>query len=472
MNMKRLLTLVAFFATLQAFAQQVNPVPDYVFANRMSAGRNTVTDTAAYFSIGPRYGATRGMMPPMVVDTASFSANKRNGLLIFSVQKNKFLYWDSVGVKWAEMAGTAGTALTSADTAALLSTRAWRQKGIDSLAAIRISGSGTTNYIPKFTASTTLGNSQIFDNGTNVGIGTTSPNFKLDIQNTSAATQIRIKGGTGTSQGSAYYQTFAANGNTMSAFGDRANMLGGAVDQAVSLFTGAVPLIFDINATERMRIFTNGRIFMGSSPSDAGYLLDINGTLRTVNGANFATTSGNVGVGTTSPAYKLDVLGSARIDTTLFLGKTTGDNQRLVQFPTFDFVHRENKNNFDGFNTDSANSEYILLRSIEGQQRQTFMLGDAATDNKNVFGFSNSSDFGATYVARFVINNDGGVGIGTNSPNASALIDLTSTIKGFLPPRMTTTQRDAIASPAAGLVIYNTTTSKLQVYTTTWTDLH
>ena len=37
MNMKRLLLLVAFFATLHASAQQVNPVPDYVFANRFVA---------------------------------------------------------------------------------------------------------------------------------------------------------------------------------------------------------------------------------------------------------------------------------------------------------------------------------------------------------------------------------------------------------------------------------------------------
>lgn len=183
MNMKRLLSLVAFFATLQASAQQVNPVPDYVFRNQMSVGRNAVTDTAAYFSIGPRYGANKGFMPPIVGDTATFSSGKRNGLLIFSVQKNKFLYWDSVGAKWSEMAGTAGTALTSADTAALLSTRAWRQKGIDSLATIRIAGSGTSNYIPKFTASTTIGNSKIFDNGTNIGVNTTSPAAPFQIGN-------------------------------------------------------------------------------------------------------------------------------------------------------------------------------------------------------------------------------------------------------------------------------------------------
>ena len=44
-----------------------------------------------------------------------------------------------------------------------------------------VTGTGTTNYVPKFTGSTSLGNSQIFDNGTNVGIGTTSPNSKFVV---------------------------------------------------------------------------------------------------------------------------------------------------------------------------------------------------------------------------------------------------------------------------------------------------
>jgi hypothetical protein len=57
---------------------------------------------------------------------------------------------------------------------------------------------------------------------------------------------------------------------------------------------------------------------------------------------------------------------------------------------------------------------------------------------------------------------------GFNQPDASAQLDVLSTTKGFLPPRMTTTERNAIASPAAGLMIYNTTTAKLNVYTTAW----
>ena len=53
----------------------------------------------------------------------------------------------------------------------------------------------------------------------------------------------------------------------------------------------------------------------------------------------------------------------------------------------------------------------------------------------------------------------GSVGIGTSSPSASAALEINSTTKGFLPPRMTKTQRDAMA-PVAGLQIFNTTTNK------------
>jgi hypothetical protein len=56
------------------------------------------------------------------------------------------------------------------------------------------------------------------------------------------------------------------------------------------------------------------------------------------------------------------------------------------------------------------------------------------------------------------------VGIGTASPAITALLDVSSTTKGFLPPRMTSTQRDAITSPALGLTIYNTTNNVLELH--------
>merc|ERR1712127_468942 len=49
----------------------------------------------------------------------------------------------------------------------------------------------------------------------------------------------------------------------------------------------------------------------------------------------------------------------------------------------------------------------------------------------------------------------------SGSSESSAVLTLTSTTQGFLPPRMTTIQRDTITSPATGLMVYNTTTNKL-----------
>ena len=57
---------------------------------------------------------------------------------------------------------------------------------------------------------------------------------------------------------------------------------------------------------------------------------------------------------------------------------------------------------------------------------------------------------------------------GSQSYDASVVLGAQSTSAGFLPPRMTTTQRNAISTPAEGLVIYNTTTQKLNLYTTAW----
>ncbi|HRG27392.1 MAG TPA: hypothetical protein PLJ00_05855 [Chitinophagales bacterium] len=58
----------------------------------------------------------------------------------------------------------------------------------------------------------------------------------------------------------------------------------------------------------------------------------------------------------------------------------------------------------------------------------------------------------------------GDVIIGGSSANAAAKVQIDSTTQGFLKPRMTTVQRDAISTPPAGLEIYNTTTNKMNFY--------
>jgi hypothetical protein len=56
------------------------------------------------------------------------------------------------------------------------------------------------------------------------------------------------------------------------------------------------------------------------------------------------------------------------------------------------------------------------------------------------------------------------LGIGVQNVDSSAIIDVSSTSKGILIPRMTTTQRDSISSPSIGLKIFNTTTGKDNTY--------
>jgi hypothetical protein len=73
---------------------------------------------------------------------------------------------------------------------------------------------------------------------------------------------------------------------------------------------------------------------------------------------------------------------------------------------------------------------------------------------------------------KLIITDKAVMGVGTHTPNASSILDLTSTEKGFLPPRMTTTQMDAIVTPTAGLIIYNSTTKNLYQYNgTKWIKL-
>ena len=77
-----------------------------------------------------------------------------------------------------------------------------------------------------------------------------------------------------------------------------------------------------------------------------------------------------------------------------------------------------------------------------------------------------------TYFLLFVLLSLQGyaqTGIGTTTPDASAKLDLFSTTKGFLPPRMTSSQRTGIPSPAVGLMVYQTDgTTGLYYYNGAW----
>ena len=71
-----------------------------------------------------------------------------------------------------------------------------------------------------------------------------------------------------------------------------------------------------------------------------------------------------------------------------------------------------------------------------------------------------------TTLAQLGINTD------NSTPDTSAMLDVKSTSKGFLPPRMTTVQQNAITSPVAGLIIFNTEAKTLNIFNgTAWVQL-
>lgn len=145
-------------------------------------------------------------------------------------------------------------------------------------------------------------------------------------------------------------------------------------------------------------------------------------------------TSGNVGIGTATPGYKLDVSDTIRTATTLIANGYEG-----IGFGPSG-VTVGTSANLDGFIGYSSGAIKLTGNTL------SIVLSASGADNLTV----------AT---------SGNVGIGTASPSSKAILDLVSTTKGFLPPRMTTTQRDAISSPAEGLTVYNTTTDALNIYT-------
>jgi hypothetical protein len=143
------------------------------------------------------------------------------------------------------------------------------------------------------------------------------------------------------------------------------------------------------------------------------------------------TGAGDVGIGTSAPSKPLSV-SSGSVDPVIIV------------------------------NTNSANFNRMLFQ----KSSRTWSVGQDAG-----LGFGIYDE--TAVASRFTIDSSGRALFGSGSIDSSAALDITSTTGGVLFPRMTGTQRDAISSPANGLVLYNTTTDKLQVRAAgAWVDLH
>jgi hypothetical protein len=143
--------------------------------------------------------------------------------------------------------------------------------------------------------------------------------------------------------------------------------------------------------------------------------------------------------------------------------------------------------NLDGGGTNVYNSRFWAYvagvnRNMNNQSRQVMQItstGGGSVINGPKLSFLDISRGNATgftaYVGIDVIDcevrlnsTSGSTIVGGSSINGSAKFQVDSVTQGILFPRMTTAQKNAIGTPAAGLVIYDTTLNKLCVYTTAW----
>lgn len=126
--------------------------------------------------------------------------------------------------------------------------------------------------------------------------------------------------------------------------------------------------------------------------------------------------------------------------------------------------------------SNTANYSSIKFNSLNATAYATNAADIRLQSGKMIFYVDNTTaNASYTETARMTIDaTNANVGIGTTTPVASAILDLTSTTKGFKPPVMTATQASAIASPAKSLMLYVTdtngtfTSAGLWIYTTSW----
>ncbi len=194
---------------------------------------------------------------------------------------------------------------------------------------------------------------------------------------------------------------------------------------------------------------------------------------------------GSVTVGSSGELYKLTLTGAAK--NTVYYGLNTasavaGDNLNYAvtnavtgALTGFSYTAAAstgfNSTFFNSNTTDStADSQFEVkvgganggdpkfVYTINGVTNWAMGVDNSDSDK---FKIGNSSTLGGA--DKMTITSGGLVGIGTASPAASALLDLTSTTGALLLPRMTTTQRDALTA-VNGMQVYNSTTGKVNIY--------
>ena len=144
-----------------------------------------------------------------------------------------------------------------------------------------------------------------------------------------------------------------------------------------------------------------------------------------------------IGTGTSDPTARLQVKGS---------GSTSATTALLVQNSSGTQLMKVQDNGVSTFGGNIINTGYYTYSSL----------------------FVGPLFYGNGYH----VNTSGNAVFGSDTLVTSAQLAIDSTTKGFLPPRMTTTQKNAISTPAAGLVVYDNTLNQLSYFNgTSWVNV-
>ncbi len=244
-----------------------------------------------------------------------------------------------------------------------------------------VDGSGTTNYIPKWSDPNTLTNSIIYDSGTNVGIGTASPSSKLDVLGNISATRIILNNALFTNV--AQYETGAGT-------------WGGGYN-------------FNLNNGSPVHQLTGGLSGVWYNTGSIQWYVNDGQTANTVAPERMRLTSaGNLGINTSNPLYKLQVVTDAVAgrQNMANISRTTGNWVRFTN-PQY-----------------SADASMGLLLRVfpDSDSRQgagIIASGGAnnATTDLDLFVTTSPDGLGGTsYSAIKIKGIDGAVGIGTTAP--------------------------------------------------------
>ncbi|PKF72284.1 hypothetical protein CW752_16465 [Chryseobacterium sp. PMSZPI] len=290
-----------------------------------------------------------------------------------------------------------------------------------------------------------------------VGMGTTAPQNRLDLGSTAGSSATDVNG-----KKLAVYNN--ATGSSFYGLGVHSNTL---QIHAASTATAAPGMV----------LTNTGRVGIGDPAPVANF--DLVGNTFGIKNSTGSGSWDNLWFNVTAQGATINASG-AESGMQFRVGKNTagtyGDSQTLTTVATMmpdgnmgigNTTPGERLSVVDGGNA----NQYSGIAAFEANNRtQGVGIGWAGIQSIGTNG-SVALNLNAKGSGNIIMQTQstGNVGIGTASPNANALLDLTSTTRGFLPPRMTTAQRDAITTRPAGLMVYNSSTARLEYFNgTAW----